>query len=59
MELAEYNITFVHIKGKNNVLADNISRLNIYKEPLENPKTQVVNNTQKTLWEYVLLTSTP
>ena len=27
MELADYNITFVHIKGKNNVLADAISRL--------------------------------
>ena len=48
MELADYNITFVHIKGKNNVLADAISRLktlNIYI--LENPKAQVVNNTQQ------------
>ena len=25
MELADFNITFVHIKGKNNVLADTIS----------------------------------
>ena len=27
MELADYNITFIHIKGKNNVLGDAISRL--------------------------------
>ena len=27
MELADYNITFVHIKGKHNLLADAISRL--------------------------------
>ena len=27
MELADYNIMFVYIKGKNNVLADAISRL--------------------------------
>ena len=49
MELADYNITFVHIKGKNNVLAHTISRLktlSIYKEPLENPKIQLVSNTQ-------------
>ena len=48
MELTNYNIKFVHIKGKNNVLADAISRLktlNIYKEPLENPKTPVFSNT--------------
>ena len=48
VELADYNITFVHIKGKNNVLADAISRLqtlNISKKPLENPKTPVVSNT--------------
>ena len=35
MEVADYNITFVHIKGKNNVLADAISRLKafiIYEE---------------------------
>ena len=27
MELADYNVTFVHIKGSNNILADAISRL--------------------------------
>ena len=45
MEFANYNITFIHIKGKNNVLADAISRLkalNLYKEPLGNPKTPAV-----------------
>ena len=49
-ELAGYNIMFVHIKGKNNVLVDAISRvktLNIYKKELENPKTQVVSNRQE------------
>ena len=41
MELSDYNITFVHIKGSNNILTDAISRLNaldIYKDPLENKK---------------------
>ena len=49
MELADYNIIFVDIKGKNNVLEDAIYRLkmsNIYEVPLENPKVQVVNTTQ-------------
>ena len=35
MELADYKISFVHIKGKHNILADTISRLkllNIYEE---------------------------
>ena len=45
MELAGYDITFIHIKGKNNVPVDAISRLktlNISKEPFENSKAQVV-----------------
>ena len=49
MKLVDYNTTFVHIKGKNNVLADAISRLktlNIYIELLENPTTPAVSNTQ-------------
>ena len=36
MELADCNIMFVYIRGKNNVLTDAISRLktlNTYKEP--------------------------
>ena len=47
MELADYNIICMHINDKNNVLADVISRLktlNIYKEPLEDPKTPVFSN---------------
>ena len=55
MELADYNIMFVHIKGKNNVLVDAISMLkilNIYKELLENPKkTQVFSSTQAIVME--------
>ena len=54
MELADYNITFVQIKGKHNILVDAISRLktlNIYEEPLENPNAQVVNNTQQVVTE--------
>ena len=54
MELEDYNNAFVHIKGKNNVLADVISRLktfNIYKEPLENQKLSVVSNMQEKVME--------
>ena len=54
MELADYNIMFVHIKGMHNVLADAISRLkklHIYKEPLKNPKAQSVHNTQQVIME--------
>ena len=38
MLLQEYDITFVHIRGKDNILADAISRLctiNVYKEAIE------------------------
>ena len=41
MGLADFNIMFIHIKVKNNVLADTTSRLktlNIYKGLLENKK---------------------
>ena len=54
MELAEYNITFVQIKGKNNILADAISRLktlNIYKVPLDTTKTPAASNTQENIME--------
>ena len=54
MELADYNITFLYIKSKNNFLADAISKLkmvNIYEEPLENPKAQVVINAQEVVTE--------
>ena len=49
LELADYKIMFIHIKGKNYVLVDVISRLktlNIYKELLEYPQTPVVSNMQ-------------
>ena len=42
MELSDYDLMFIHIKGNNNILADGISGLktqDIYKEPLDNPKT--------------------
>ena len=29
MKLADYNITFVHIKGSDNILADAISKLKV------------------------------
>ena len=50
MELGDYNIYICPHQSKNNVLLDAISRLkilNIYKEPLENPKIQIVSNTQE------------
>ena len=42
MELSDYNLIFIHIKGGNNILADAISRLktlDIYMIPLDYPKT--------------------
>ena len=54
IKLADCNIIFVHIKCKNNVLVDAISRLktlNIYKEPLESPNAEEVNNTQQVVME--------
>ena len=54
MELADYNITFADIKGKDNALADAISRvktLDIYKEPLGNPKTPAASNKQGHIME--------
>ena len=48
MLLQEYNITFVHIKGKDNILADAISRLctiNIY-ETADDTHTSHIANTQ-------------
>ena len=54
MELASYNITFLHIKGKDNILPDVISRLktlNIYKKPLENTKAPVASNMHENVME--------
>ena len=42
LELSDYNLMFIHIKGSNNILADAISRLmtlEMYTDPLEYPKT--------------------
>ena len=41
MELVDYNITFVHINGSNNILVDAISRLemvDIYRDQIEDKK---------------------
>ena len=54
LELADYNISFVHIKGKDNILAGTISRsktLDIYKEVMENLKTPAFNNSQGHIME--------
>ena len=54
MELADYNISFVYIKGKDIVMTDAISRfkmLHIYKEPTENLKIPAVSNTQEHVTE--------
>ena len=56
MELSDYNLTFVYIKGSNNILADAVSRLkplNIYKDPLENPKSTATNDREKCIAEVV------
>ena len=48
MLLREYAITFVHIKGKDNILADAISRLctlDIYKKAIETQYTPAVKTT--------------
>ena len=56
MDLADYNITFIHIKGSNNILACPISRLkmlDIYKHPTEDPKKLQVNDIQQVTWANV------
>ena len=56
MLLQEYDITFVHIKGKDNILADAISRLrtiDIYKRALETQHSHVVKTTTTQLDETV------
>ena len=48
MLLQEYDITFVHIKGKDNILADTISRLcilDIYDNAIETQHSPTVNST--------------
>ena len=56
MELSNYNLTFVHIKGSNNILADPICRLktlDIYRDPLKNSKTTGFNDTVECISEVV------
>ena len=52
MELADYNITSVYIKASNSILADTISRvrmLDIYKDPVEDPKRPHVSEIQQVM----------
>ena len=47
MLLQEYNITFVHIRGKDNILTDAISRLhtiNVYKEAIEDKQHHLLES---------------
>ena len=53
MLFQEYDITFVHIKGKDNILVDAISRLrtlNIYERTIETQHSPTIK-TPRTLWE--------
>ena len=48
MLLEEYDITFVHIRGKDNILTDAISRLctiNVYEEGIENHHLPITQTT--------------
>ena len=50
MKLSDYNLTFVCIEGTDNILVYAISSLktlDIYMEPLENPKIAAFNNTEE------------
>ena len=56
MLLQEYDITFAHIKGKDNILTDAISRLHtidIYKRAIETQHSQTVKTTTTQLDEMV------
>ena len=54
MELADYDITFVHVNFSNNILTDVISRLkmlDIYRHPIENPKMIKASDLQQHVTE--------
>ena len=54
MELADYNITFVHINGSNTLLADVISQsntLDIYRHPIEDPTMLKASDLQQHITE--------
>ena len=56
MLLQEYDITFVHIRGKDNILADAISRLHtidIYENAIETHHSHVTKTTTTQLDETV------
>ena len=56
MLLQEYEITFVHIKGKDNILTDAISRLctiDIYKRAIETQRSHEAKTTTTQLDETV------
>ena len=56
MLLQEYDITFVHIKGKDNILADAVSRLHtidIYEKALETHHSYAVKTATTQLDETV------
>ena len=56
MMLQEYDITFVHIKGKDNILADAISRLctiDIYEKAIETQHSHAVKTATAQLDETV------
>ena len=51
MLLQEYDITFVHIRGKDNILADGISRLhtiNVYEEAIEDKQHHLLGSQNAT-----------
>ena len=56
LELSDYNLTFVHIKGNDNILVDAISRLKVlekYMELIENLRTDAPNSTEECIAEVV------
>ena len=62
MLLQEYDITFVHIKGKDNILADAISRLctiNIYRPADDTDTTHLATIHSNEMPEQVQLVDTP
>ena len=53
-KLADYDITFVHIKDSNNISPDAISRFkmyDIYRDPIEDPKTLKPSDLQQHITE--------
>ena len=65
MLLQEYDITFVQMKGIDNILTDAISRLhtiNVYEEALEDhhlPKAQATTHVDKEVKQFQHIDSSP